>query len=539
MSALSLFASGLSGTDIQVQIDGVQPRPIIAGHHFILPRILTAQRRLALAAVAHATAHLLHSVPSRSVKGLKPIGIAIISAIEDARVERLLLQDFPGLRHYFSDSLPPRPAPDDLSFAALVTRMDRLLADPQEQDDNYWVNKARRLFDETVIRAGLADYDSFRAVASILANDLGQMRVRFDPQQHTVPAPYRDDNSYLWDFSEMAQQADEAVSMQTTSTSSPPNPTDSEETLPPTGAADFDIARFSYPEWDYRIDHLRPDWCTVIEKAPVWQGLATDPQKNLLTIVPISFARRRHVSRSRRLRRQWEGDDIDLNAAIEVMIDRRLKLQPEPRMFTRAGTEVGATSVLVLLDFSASTSDPGKGNTMSMLDIEKQVALTLTNAATHEGDRIAIHGFSSNTRAEVYYTKLIEFGAMPTPTSQAQIFAIQARYSTRIGAAIRHATSQLCHEPIGQRAILIVTDGAPSDIDVHDPLYLIEDARAAVLDARLAGVSSYCIAVHSDGDAYARRIFGWGNYCVAEDPANLPAQLHRAYARLASNLDRV
>src|SRR6218665_280098 len=85
-------------------------------------------------------------------------------------------------------------------------------------------------------------------------------------------------------------------------------------------------------------------------------------------------------------------------------------------------------------------------------------------------------------------------------------------YSTRIGAALRHASVHLRTEPAGQRALLLVTDGAPSDIDVHAPQYLIEDARMAVAEARAAGVRTGCIAVDSAADACMRRIFGWHNY---------------------------
>ena len=45
-------------------------------------------------------------------------------------------------------------------------------------------------------------------------------------------------------------------------------------------------------------------------------------------------------------------------------------------------------------------------------------------------------------KAEVYCSKLIEFGAMSTSVSRAQVASVQARYSVRIGAAMRHATAQ-------------------------------------------------------------------------------------------------
>ncbi len=48
-------------------------------------------------------------------------------------------------------------------------------------------------------------------------------------------------------------------------------------------------------------------------------------------------------------------------------------------------------------------------------------------------------------KAEVYCRRLIEFGAMSTSVSRAQVASVQARYLARIGAAMRHATAQLMH----------------------------------------------------------------------------------------------
>lgn len=539
MNAHSLLATGLIGSDTQVETDGVKPRAVLAGRHLVLPGAVAGLRTPSLAAVAHAAAHRRHSVPGRPVRGLKPMSVAIIAAIEDARVEQLLMRDFPGIRGWFLSALAPEPPPDDLSFAALVTRMDRILADPRQDDDNHWVNKARQLFDQAAAHSGLSDYDAFRAIAGILANDLGQMRVRFDPQHYIVPAPYRDDNSYLWDFGDTEQPPDESVALQSSPEIRSTLPDDGNGETSLSVTTESDLGRFSYAEWDYRIDHLRQNWCTVIEKRPTWQGLCRLSGASVQPTAPLALAQGRRIGRARRLRRQWEGEDVDLNAAIEVMVNRRLRLPAEPRMFLRSGTQHGATSTLVLLDLSESTNDRAVGSTLSLLEIEKEAALLLAGSGRREGDRFAIHGFSSNTREEVYYTRLMDFGAIPSESSREQIATVQGRYSTRMGAAVRHATAQLSHELAAQRAILLVTDGMPSDIDVHDPQYLVEDARAAVLEARRVGVLSYCVAVNTGGDAYARRIFGWRNYCVATDPRSLPRQLQRAGARLASKLDRV
>jgi hypothetical protein len=537
LGALALLARGLAGIDVEVQtLPGA--RPVLAGRRLLLPASASAPG-LRRAMVAHAVAHLRHSQPARPAHALRPMGIAIVSAIEDARVECLLCRDFPGLHGWFAASLPPAPDALDLGFAALVSRMDRLLLLPASQDDNHWVNKARRLFEETAARAGLEDYDAFRAIASILANDLGQMRVRFEPQDYVVPAPWRDDNSYLWEFAETQTAPDEAIALQQSGARPAPPPPDAQDeggALPPDAAGDIELGRYTYPEWDRKLERLRPDWCTVIEKLPAWQGLLpareqAAPGKE--RVAPLALPRARHLDRTHRLRRQWEGDDIDLNAAIEVLVDRRLRLRPDARLFMRPGKGPRPSSVLVLLDLSASANDPGP-HAASLLDIEKQAALMLAASNVRGIDRLAIHGFSSNTRAEVYYYRLLEPGLPLDEPARTMIGALRGRYSTRMGAALRHATSLMRAEPPGQRAVLLVTDGAPADIDVHDPRYLIEDARQAVAEAREAGVRAACIAVDGAADAYVRRIFGWRDYCIADDARSLPARLARMSARLAA-----
>lgn len=77
-------------------------------------------------------------------------------------------------------------------------------------------------------------------------------------------------------------------------------------------------------------------------------------------------------------------------------------------------------------------------------------------------------------------------------------------------------------------AIPRVTDGMPSDIDMHYVRHPIEETRAAVVKARRDGVRSYSIAVGACVDAYGLCIFGCRNCFVATDSFGLPARLQRA-----------
>jgi nitric oxide reductase NorD protein len=543
LPSLALLLHGLCGREIQVQprrqstLEGLPLRPVLTPSHLLLPDDYTAldapdRYRLYRAAVAHAVAHLRYSTAGLATLTLKPMGIAVVSAIEDARVERLLVRDYPGVRSWFLEFLRRGVKPTELGFAALVGRMNLALMDPDYKDDNFWVNKARRLFEEEAVN--LTDYPAFRRLASILANDLGQMRVPFRAQRYVVPEAYRDDNSFLWDFNEPNAPPPEPLDLQVKAPQRP-DAAAPDDPISQSMVSEIELGRQTYPEWDAELSLMRMDWCTVIEKRPVWQGQRAIAKREAPALSLVPLIRSRRLSRRQRLRRQWEGDDIDLNAAIEAMLDQRLKLSPDLRLFTRAGREERASSILVLLDLSESTNDCPGASMESILDIEKKAALLLVQSVMHSGDRIAVHGFSSNTRAEVSYYRLLEFGASLDAVATAMIRSVPGRNSTRMGAALRHAIACLAHEPNDSRAIVLVTDGAPSDIDVFKAGYLIEDARAAVHEGRRAGVQTFCVALDPQADPYVRRIFGWNNYRIVDEPNRLSAQLSTLYSRLAAS----
>ncbi|GAB2817407.1 hypothetical protein GCM10027276_18280 [Comamonas piscis] len=504
-----------------------------------LPEAERAHRHAAM--VAHAAAHLLHSPARQPSQALKPMGMVLVSAIEDARVERLLLRDYPGIRPWFQAQIAPEPEAENLGFVAFIARLDRILLLAGSHSTNHWVNKAQQLFEDTVQRHGLEDYAAFRAISSILANDLGQMRVRMDPQHYAGPTLYRDDNSYLWVHPESEDNQDEALHLPQTAalpqaahTRSAQEPPERAQT--PQTAEELEIARFHYPEWDCKSEHMKADWCQVIEKLPAWQGMSEISGSRLFStsrVDSLALPHPRVLDRRHRLRRQWEGDALDLNAAIEVQVDMRMQLRPDPRLFMRSGKGPRPGSMLVLLDISESVNDIGPQG-QSLLALEKQAAWLLAQASTRSTQRLAIHAFSSNTRAEVNYYRLLDFGQAHSSATAAMVQAVRGRYSTRMGAALRHASSLLRSEPEGQRSLLVVTDGAPHDIDVHDKRYLIEDARHAVQEAKRAGVRICCLAVDAQADAYVRHIFGWRGYDIADDAAQLVPRLTRMGARLVA-----
>jgi nitric oxide reductase activation protein len=85
-----------------------------------------------------------------------------------------------------------------------------------------------------------------------------------------------------------------------------------------------------------------------------------------------------------------------------------------------------------------------------------------------------------------------------------------------------------------RRLLLVVTDGEPSDIDVTDRQYLVEDARKAVTGLSNDGIDVFCVGLDSGGDSYLTRIFGRRNAVQIDRVDRLPDKLPMLYLRLTA-----
>ncbi|MDP3515038.1 MAG: VWA domain-containing protein [Sulfuritalea sp.] len=493
------------------------------------------------AAAAHAVAHLKFSPQKLPAAGLKPMLLAVIALIEDARVEYLMMRELPGLHALWSRFHQAAADADGLSFAGLGCRLALALHDPDREDDNYWVNKGVRLFREQLSEPG--DYAAFRRIASILANDLGQMRVRFSAESY-VPAPaYRDDNSFLWDYGESQAPPPQQEPLQLDTARMERDEKDQQTghgdqpQAPPASVSPLQVqVRFEYPEWDYQSAVERDAWTTVIE-----QPLAVKATMSLAPPVSapqshrnlFSMIKARQLSRSTKLTRQWEGEELDLNAAVAARVDMRSGLPPDPRVFKRPGRRLIESAILVLLDISESTNDCLPGRFESLLDAIKSATLNLGTAMDEAKQKFAIHAFCSNGRQEVSYYRLKDFDETFGGVEQTRVRALRGSCSTRMGTALRHAQAMLAEQAFERKILLLVTDGEPSDVDVGDANYLIEDTARAVRVIHGAGTIPFCLTVDKKAERYVAQIFG-DRYLLLENPQDLVAQLSHVFVRLLS-----
>lgn len=506
------------------------------------------------AATAHAAAHLAFSPRMPMPRGgLRPIQLVLVGLLEDARVELLSCREMPGLRRLWLKFHVART--DGAStFAGLAVRLARALLDPDYEDDSPWVQKARRLFLDPA--NDLHDPAMCRHLGSLLGNDIGQMRLQFNAKTYVVEPLYRDDNSFLWqpeaDNDGMPMEEEvmlaqpDVVENDSGDVIDDPQDGEAEQGVRPVGAGDpedlpdagaGDALRIvKYPEWDCIISLARPGWATVREQRPepgdpALVDAIVERNEDLLRRLD-RLIRGSELRKQVRLRRQMEGDRFDLEAVVNAMIDVRSRRTPDPRVHTRVDRHERDLSVLVLLDLSESTNDLVKASRTSVLQLAREATVLLATAMDQIGDQFAIHGFSSNGRDEVNYLRFKDFGWPFDDHVKARLAGMRGQLSTRMGAALRHATSWLRYRSCDKKLILLITDGEPHDIDVHDPKYLQFDAKKAVEEASRLGILTYCMSVDPKADEYVSRIFGTRNSTVVDHIARLPEKLPALYLRL-------
>jgi hypothetical protein len=504
------------------------------------------------AAVAHIGAHMAYSGDRYELAKLKPIQVALISLVEDARVEQLAMREFPGLRRLWM-RFHIAQATGALTAPSLLARLSRALIDPDFEDVDGFVRKGREWFFSN--RDNWEDPLISREIGNLLGNDLGQMRIQFNARTYVVEPPYRDDNLGLWNFDDEqmddsmeAEQLFDSIRIEQQEDESEPPDREREdvEEVPDDDRKRANIETVEidgvpvarYPEYDHATGRERPEWTTLIEYLPkpgsasVIEDFLEQRSDIVHRISNLINAAR--VSRHQRARRQQEGEFLDIDASIESVVSRRIGETPDDRVYSRWVRRNRDLSVLVLLDISESTNDPVKGSSETVLTLERNATALLAHAMASLGDPFAVAAFCSDRRDAVHYYRVKDFGGPYDSLVKSYLAGLEGGFSTRIGAAMRHAGSELERQMTHRKLLLVVSDGEPSDVDVSDPKYLVEDARKAVQTLSHKGIDVFCVGLDSGGDSYLTRIFGRRNVVQIDRLEALPDKLPMLYLRLTT-----
>ena len=288
---------------------------------------------------------------------------------------------------------------------------------------------------------------------------------------------------------------------------------------------------FLYNEWDLARQAHKKNWCVLreIEVAPGDTAFYRDTMAKYAGFVR-SLRRTFEILRGedRLLRRQSDGEDIDIDALVEAWGDVHMGLEMTDRLFTRMHKEERNIAVMFMVDMSGSTR--GWIN-----DAEREALILLAEALNTLGDRYAIYGFSGWTRKRCEAFRVKDFDDPWDEGVIGRVCGIEPKDYTRMGAPIRHLAQKLKQVEARTKLLVTLSDGKPDDYDLeYRGEYGIEDTRQALFEARREGIHAYCITIDREGQDYLPHMYGPANYTVLDDVAKLPTKVSDIYRRITS-----
>ncbi len=576
---LNFYLRALWGRDFFLRPTGADYtdfRPYVENRILYLPDALDdvngiAGLELYRATAAHMVAHMMYTRASMSAEQLSPAQMFFVGLLEDARIEYKAAKNFPGLKTLWRALMEVEYEGDvEHETLPVLEKLALQLLDSCVTGDDEQINNFAKKFHAEI--AANQDDNHFSWLMGIELYNIfvGRKAVPSLRILERYRIPYRDDNRIIWHYDDinwesgfdyiaasqrqvrrqvsplmMAHEVDcelagdDAQEIWTCSELMrvyEDDLTDNAKSFNEVWGKEPVSDPFHYQEWDYQIQLHRPDWATVYERRQP-KGNPEDIDKILTEHKPIAHRIRQIIdllapSGVQRQRGMEDGDEVDINAAVDAMISIRMGKQPNPRITMRNVLKTRDLAVVVLLDLSESTNESIGDSDKTVLQLTREAATLVATAIEGIGDPFALHGFASDGRHDVQYYRFKDFNQHYDDEAKARLAGMKGGLSTRMGAALRHAGYHLMKQPERRKLVLLVTDGEPADIDEQDPQHLRYDTKKAVEELYSSGVLTYCLTLDPHADSYVKRIFGESNYTVVDHVDRLPEQLPLLFANL-------
>lgn len=339
------------------------------------------------------------------------------------------------------------------------------------------------------------------------------------------------------------------------------------------GNTQGDARSFRYDEWDYLNRTYLRAWCRVFE-----QSLDGEKEEDVAQLKQVIRAYQSTVQRQlehirptglERIRRVQDGDELDLDAIIEARQDIRAGQSPNERVYSRKERVQRDVSAIFLVDLSASTDDPihppepkdwsnyeesdadMRGGWYAsfddveeeveepgrkIIDLEREAMVVMAAALEALGDSYGIYGFSGYSKDNVELFIAKEPDDAFSQNTLKSIAAMVPKGSTRMGPAIRHASTKLMSTGSAMKVLMVISDGFPQDCDYgpvrgnHD--YGVEDTARALQESQQKGIETFCMTVDKSGHDYLKRMCPDERYMIIEEMEDLPNQLTKVYTAL-------
>jgi len=282
-----------------------------------------------------------------------------------------------------------------------------------------------------------------------------------------------------------------------------------------------------HPEWDVFHNRYKEDWCRVIDfplTAAADVSAAGVPHDDVL---------RRRLSRiglgPKILRGRADGDELDIEALIDLFVDLRSGFSPPEHVYLEQRKLSRNLGVLILVDASGSATETDADG-LAVHEHQRRAAATMAAVLEELGDRVAVYGFRSQGRHAVHLPAIKPFGQRFGAVGRARLNQLEPSGYTRLGAAIR-GSGDILKDQAGtpNRLLLVLSDGFPYD-DGYEGRYAEADAHKALEELRMDGVACLCLSIGGAGETEAlERVFGSASYASAGTLAELSPRMDELF----------
>lgn len=328
---------------------------------------------------------------------------------------------------------------------------------------------------------------------------------------------------------------------------------------------------FLYDEWDFRANDYKPRWCCVRERR-MDEGtqeffdrtlknhsiLASQIKRQFEMLAPEMLSKIKHLP---------DGEEYDFDAVVESIIQKMAGDTPTDKVYWRRNKTQRDVAVVFLLDMSASTAeaiDEGRRQFDTwdfpddprdymawlrtrreemtrrtykrIIDIEKESTTLLIKAMEAIGDSYGIYGFSGYGRENVEFYVIKGIDETFGDHVKRRIDKITPMHATRMGPAIRHATTKLERQDARTKILFLISDGRPQDRGYSregvEKEYAVHDTRMALNEARRKRITPFCLTVDRAGHDYLKTMMSDMGYEVLADIQSLPKRLPLLYRQL-------
>ena len=330
---------------------------------------------------------------------------------------------------------------------------------------------------------------------------------------------------------------------------------------------------FFYDEWDFQSCCYLPKWCRVREK-PLAEGSENFFEETLTRNSLLAAQIRKQFEMlapelRKKLNKLHDGEELDLNAVIEAVVDRKAGYTPNEKIYWKRRKIQRDVAAIFLLDMSSSTAEaikdiddedsyfdwyfermdnlsrlkvsyaegPAK-NTRRVIDVAKESVVLMINALEATGDCYGIYGFSGHGRENVELLVIKGLDEKFSRIVERRIDKIAPLRSTRMGPAIRHASKKLEAHEAKTKILFLVSDGYPQDKgygrDNNDKEYALHDTKMALIEAKQKNITPFCLTIDIAGYDYLKNMSYDIDYEVITDIESLPQRLPILYKKLTS-----